>query len=109
MKINNSYVAELQKSHRLTHRIEFLESDSVMAQTLAQAKENTRVDINQAITEIWPSIQIISEQEELMRRSKTVIEEVREMLGDKPSEETPLIKVFNSKTKEELEELQIAE
>jgi len=108
LKIDNSYVAELQKSHRLAQRIYFLESESVMAQNLAQAKENIWVDINQAITEIWPSIQIIFEQGELMQRSKTVIE-VREMLGDKPSEATTLIKVLNSKTKEKVEELQIAD
>lgn len=65
-----------------------------MAQNLAQAKEKIWVDIDQAITKIWPSIQIMFEQEELMHRSKTVIEEVREMLGEKPSEETTLVKVL---------------
>lgn len=50
LKIDNSYLAELQKSHRLTQRIEQLENEFVMAQTLAQAKECIWVDINEAIT-----------------------------------------------------------
>jgi len=40
LKNDNSYIAELQKSHRLAQRIEFLESESVMVQTLVRAKEN---------------------------------------------------------------------
>ena len=79
LKIDNSYVAELPKFHGISQRIEFLESELAMDQNLAHSKENVWVDINQAITEIWPSIQIIFEQEELMERSKTMIEEVRKM------------------------------
>lgn len=37
-----------------------------MAQTLAQAKETIWLDINEAMNEIWPSIQIIFEQQELI-------------------------------------------
>jgi len=60
-KINNDtlYVEEMQKSHRLTRRIEELENESLMAQTLAQAKEKIWANISQAITKDWPSIQII--------------------------------------------------
>ena len=39
--------------------IEELQSWSLMAQALAQAKESTWEDIIEAITEVWPSIQII--------------------------------------------------
>ena len=37
-----------------TRRIEELENESLMAHTLAQAKENIWVDISQAIIEVWP-------------------------------------------------------
>jgi len=62
-KIKNDtlYVEEMQKTHKLTGKIEELENESLMAQTLAQAKENIWADISQAITEVWPSIQIIFE------------------------------------------------
>ena len=79
-----------------------------MAQTLSQAKENIWTNINATIIDIWPVIQIIFEQEELIQiLKKTLIEHVWEILGDKSTEATTLIKLLNSKTKEELEELQI--
>jgi len=60
-KIKNDtlYVEEMKNTHRLNRRIEELQSESLMAQTLAQSKENIWVDIGQSITKVWPSIQII--------------------------------------------------
>lgn len=60
-KIKNEtlYVEEMQNTDRFTRRIEDLESGSLRAQILAQAKENIWADIGQAITEVWPSIQFI--------------------------------------------------
>ena len=107
LKINNKYVVELQKSHRQTQRIEQLENESVMAQTLAQANENIWVKINEAITEIWPSIEIFFQQEELVQISKEILEKVKDSLGQIPGEANTLIKVLNSKTKDELEEFEI--
>ena len=78
-----------------------------MAQTLAQAKESIWVDISQAITEVWPSIQIIFEQEELKNRCQVAIDELKKLLKDKSSEATDMIRVLNSKTRVELEKIQI--
>lgn len=69
-----------------------------MAQTLAKAKENIWIYISEAINEILTSVQINFEDEEMIQRSKTLIEEVREMLGKRLGESTTLIKVLNSKT-----------
>lgn len=66
----------MQKSHRLNRRIEEFQSQSLMAQTLAQAKESIWEDISQSITEVWPSIQIIFKREELINRCQVVIDEV---------------------------------
>lgn len=52
LKIDNSHVEELHKSHRLTQKIEQLEIKSVKAQTLAQTKDNIWVEINEAMNEI---------------------------------------------------------
>ena len=41
-----------------------------MAQTVAQAKENIWVEINEAMTEIWPSIKIISSKKSWCRNQK---------------------------------------
>lgn len=81
MKIDNVYLSELQKTHRLTQRIEFLEHESYMAQKIAQAKETIWVEIDEAMNEIWPSIEIIFKQEELVQKAKKVIEDVNEYLG----------------------------
>ena len=61
IKTDTLYVEEMQKTHRLTRKIQELEDESLMAQTLAQAKENIWADIIQAITKFCPSIQIIFE------------------------------------------------
>lgn len=86
-----------------------MENESLMAQTLAQAKENIWADISQAIAKVWPSVQIIFEHEELITRCQRAIDEVKEALKQKPEEATNMIKVLNSKTRVELEEIQIAE
>ena len=78
-----------------------------MDNTLAQAKENIWIDINKSMTEIWPSIQIIFEQHELIQKSRGAIEIIKEELGEKPTEATDLIRFLNSKKKQELEELEI--
>lgn len=62
VKNDTLYVEEMQKSHRQELRVKQLESKSLMADTLAQDKEDVWLDINHSITEVWPSIQIIFEQ-----------------------------------------------
>lgn len=46
------------------------------------------------MTEIWPSIEIIFEQEELVQRYKDVIEEVKGDLEQNPGESTSLIRIL---------------
>lgn len=74
-----------------------------MAHTLAQGKERIWVTINHAITEVWPSIQIIFEQEELIDRCRKTIKQVRIALGQKPVEATSMFRLLNSKTRSKLE------
>jgi hypothetical protein len=61
------------------------------------------------MSEIWPSIQIIFEQHELVQKARRSIEIIKEELGERPTEATKLIKFLNSKNKQELEELEIEE
>lgn len=61
------------------------------------------MDINKSITNLWPSIEIIFEEEELLEKSKEVITEVKKDLGHKLGDATTLIIILNSKKKEELE------
>jgi hypothetical protein len=79
----------------------------VEGKTLAEVKENVWTDITKSINEIWPMIQIMFEQNELVLRSKQAIEKIRVELGDMPTQANEIIKFLNSKTREELEELKI--
>jgi hypothetical protein len=79
----------------------------VEGKTLDEVKENVWTDITMSINEIWPMIQIMFEQNELVQRSKQAIEKIRVELGDRPTQANDIIKFLNSKTREELEGLKI--
>lgn len=59
------------------------------------------------MTDVWPSIQIIFELKELFTRCREMIEEHKATLKTKPIEAIDMIKVLNSKKREELEEISI--
>jgi hypothetical protein len=79
----------------------------VAGKTLAEVKENVWKDIIKSINEIWPMIQIMFEQNDLVQRSQQAIEKIRIELGDMPTQENEIIRFLNSKNREELEELKI--
>ena len=74
---------------------------------MAEVKENVWTYITKSMNEIWPMIQIMFEQNELVLRSKKAIEKIRVELGDMPTQANEIIKFLNSKTREELEEMKI--
>ena len=78
-----------------------------MVKTLSEAKENIWMDINKSMVEIWPVIQIIFEQHEIVQKSIEAIEKIREELGEIPTEATKLIRFLNYKNKQDLEALEI--
>ena len=53
--------------------------------TLTEVKENVWTDITKSINEIWPMIQIMFEQNDLVQRSKQAIEKIIIELGDRPT------------------------
>jgi hypothetical protein len=65
-----------------------LGKEKTMENTLAQDKENIWIDITKSMTKIWPSIQIIFEQHELIQKSRGDIEIIKEELGENPTEAT---------------------
>jgi hypothetical protein len=79
----------------------------VAGKTLAEAKENIWIDISKSINEIWPMVQIMFEQHDLVLKSRQAIDRIRTELGEMPSTANEIIKFLNSKTKEELEELKV--
>jgi hypothetical protein len=79
----------------------------VGGKTLTEAKWNIWTDISRSINEIWPMVQIMFEQHELVLRSRQTIDKIRGELGEIPTEANEIIKFLNSKTKEELEDLKV--
>jgi hypothetical protein len=78
----------MHRSQRLTQEIQKLKKEIVMAKTLSEAKEEIWMDIIQSMIEIWPLIQILFEQHELVQRARQAIDKIRGELGEKPTEAT---------------------
>jgi hypothetical protein len=89
---------EKQVNEQLRKELQQLQKDTVAGKTLAEVKENVWTDITKSINEIWPMIQIMFEQNELVQRSKQAIEKIRIELGDRPTQANEIIKFLNSKT-----------
>jgi hypothetical protein len=98
---------EKQVTEQLRKELQQLQKQTVAGKTLAEVKENVWTDIIKSINEIWPMIQIMFEQNELVQRSQQAIEKIRIELGDMPTQANEIIRFLNSKNREELEELKI--
>jgi len=57
----------------------------VAGKILAEAKENIWMDMSKSINEIWPMIQIMFEQHELVLRSRQAIDKIKGELGEIPT------------------------
>jgi hypothetical protein len=86
----------------MKQEIQQLQKQTVMGKTLAEAKENIWMDISKSINEIWPMVQIMFEQHELVLRRKHAIDRIKGELGERPTEANEIIRFLNSKTREEL-------
>ena len=84
-----------------------LENDLTLEKPLKEINEIIWDNIIQSIKYVWPSIQIMQEQNDLV---KLAIEEVliaREELGNRPDEANELIHFLNTQNKQQLEEFGI--
>jgi hypothetical protein len=110
-ELKNSFQTSLSKESQVTEHLrkelQQLQKETVAGKTLAEVKENVWNDITKSINEIWPMIQIMFEQNELVQRSKQAIEKIRLELGDMPTQANEIIRFLNSKNKDELESLEI--
>ena len=110
-ELKTSFQTSLSKEKKVNEHIrkelQQLQKQTMVGKTLAEVKENVWTDITKSISEIWPMIQIMFEQNELLQRSKQAIEKIRVELGDMPAQANEIIRFFNSKTREELQELKI--
>jgi len=77
----NSSNIERHKSYKLKQELQQLQKETFMAKTLSEAKENIWLDIYQSMTNIWPLIQIMLEQHDLVQRAKHAIDRIKGELG----------------------------
>lgn len=85
--------------------IKVLEKDSTLQKPLGQTKEMLWANIIDLVNDIWPSIQVIFEQTELVEVATKAIKKVKEDLGDQPKDANRLIHFLNSKNKHEVNEM----
>jgi chromosome segregation ATPase len=64
------YYKEKQISDNLRQELQQLQKKAVVGKTLVEVKEHVWMDITKSINEIWPMIQIMFEQNELVKISK---------------------------------------
>jgi len=67
------------------------------------------MNIPDSMNEIWPSIQIIIKQKELIEKATQTIVQGREKLGEMPTEAINIIRFLNSKFRYELEEVRVSD
>ena len=60
-------------------------------------------NIIESVNDIWPSIQVIYEQKDLIKVASEAIQKIKEEMGKKLEETNEIIKSLNSKNKQELE------
>lgn len=80
-----------------------------LKEPLAQAKEHLWANIINSVNDIWPSIQVIFKQNDLVKEAIEAIQRVKAKLGDMLEEATRIIQFLNSKNKYELQELDIVD
>lgn len=98
---------EAQKAQRMNERIKFLEKYLTLEQPLRKTKEMLWANIIDSVNDIFPSIQVIFEQIELVKIATEAIQKVKEEFGDKPEDANRLIHFLNDKNRYELHELNI--
>jgi hypothetical protein len=102
-----SYNTESYTSEKLKQELQQLQKQTILGKTLVESKENIWMDISKSMEEIWPLVKIMFEQHELVLRSRHAIEWTKGELGEMPTEANEIIRFVNSKTKDELESLEI--
>jgi hypothetical protein len=107
ISFQTSLSKEKQVNEQIRKELQQLQKQTVAGKTLAEVKELVWMDISKSINEIWPMVQIMFEQNELLERRKQAMDKIRTELGDMPAQANEIIRFLNSKTREELEELKI--
>ena len=106
-KIN--IVKKTREIKALGNKVKTLEKDLTFDKPLTKIKKILWANITQFVNDVWPSIQVIFEQIDLVKAAQGEIQKTRDLLGQMPDEANQFIHFLNNKTKEQLEELGISD
>lgn len=91
---------EEQRENKLNKQLKMLEKYLTLKEPMAQAKKQLWANIIEVVNDIWPSIQVIYEQKDLVKSAREAIQKIKEELGKKPEEALQIIKFINSKKRQ---------
>jgi len=80
-----SFHVEKETMEKLKRELQQMKNKTVAGKTLAEAKEKIWMDISGSINDIWPMVQIMFEQNELVLRRRQAIDKIKIELGDIPA------------------------
>jgi len=101
------FAEKVRENKGLEQKVKSLEKDLTFDRPLVEIKKILWANITQSINDVWPSIQKIFEQMELIKLALEEVKRTKEELGRMPKEATRLINFLNTKNKYHLEELGI--
>lgn len=102
-----SLVEKIRDIKSLESKVKTLEQEFTFDKPLAEIKKILWANIIQSINDVWPSIQMIYEQIDLVNATHGEIQRTRALLRQMLEQDNMLIHLLNNKTKEQLEKLGI--
>ena len=95
-------VDKTREVKKLEKLVKALEKDLTLEKPLREINDILWDNIIQSIKDIWSSIQIIYEQNDLVKVALDEVENTREELGNRPEEANQLIQFLNTQTRQQL-------
>ena len=88
-----------QRNNRLNVELKNLQQDLTLKEPMSYVKNQLWNKIIEAINDVWPSIQVIYEQKDLLKVAQAEIQKTKDEIGNKPEQNLELIKFLNGKNK----------
>ena len=102
-----SVAEKIREVKTLENKVRTLEKDLTLDKPLAEIKGILWANITQSMSDVWPSIQVIYEQIELVNVAHGEIQKARALLGQMPNQANRLIHFMNSRNRKQLEQFGI--
>lgn len=81
-KVENNHLVEMQRAKALIENLQKSEKEHSIGNTLGRVKDIIWHKVIDRMNKIWPSIQIIFQQKELVEKAKEAISDINTKLED---------------------------